>query len=96
MWVLVTYDITTMDAKGQKRLRRVAKACERHGRRVQKSVFECKVDDMTMEKLRYQLLKEIDERYDSLRIYRLKEPKEHSVEEYGLSEAIDFDDPLIL
>jgi len=95
MWILVAYDITTQDKAGQKRLRRVAKACERYGRRVQKSIFECKVDDKTMEILRFRLLKEIDERYDSLRIYRLREPKDQNVEEYGLSETIDFDDPLV-
>ena len=96
MWLLVTYDVTTDDAPGRKRLRRVAKTCERYGRRVQKSVFECKMDEKTVELFRHRLLKEIDERHDSLRIYRLREPKESYVEEYGRSDAIDFDDPLIV
>ncbi|MFA7523794.1 MAG: CRISPR-associated endonuclease Cas2, partial [Acidithiobacillus sp.] len=43
MLIIVTYDVSTETAAGRKRLRRVAKACERVGQRVQKSVFECQV-----------------------------------------------------
>ena len=42
--MLVTYDVNTSDAAGQKRLRKVAKLCERYGLRVQNSVFELLVD----------------------------------------------------
>lgn len=41
MYILVTYDVDTTAKEGQKRLRRVAKACLDHGQRVQNSVFEC-------------------------------------------------------
>ena len=41
MEVLVAYDVSTDTAAGRRRLRRVAKVCEGHGQRVQKSVFEC-------------------------------------------------------
>ena len=44
MMLVVTYDVDTSDAAGQKRLRKVAKICERHGMRVQNSVFEVLVD----------------------------------------------------
>jgi len=44
MMVLVTYDVRTDTASGQKRLRKVAKICENFGQRVQNSVFECLVD----------------------------------------------------
>ena len=44
MLVLVTYDVNTSSAAGQKRLRKVAKLCERYGLRVQNSVFEVLVD----------------------------------------------------
>ena len=40
MMLVVTYDVDTSDSAGQKRLRKVAKICERHGMRVQSSVFE--------------------------------------------------------
>ena len=45
MRLLITYDVATRDAAGEKRLRRVARACEDYGVRVQKSVFECTVGD---------------------------------------------------
>lgn len=40
MMLVVTYDVDTSDTAGQKRLRKVAKICERYGMRVQNSVFE--------------------------------------------------------
>ena len=42
--ILVTYDVSTIEPEGVRRLRRVAKICENYGQRVQKSVFECVVD----------------------------------------------------
>ena len=44
MLVVITYDVNTMTVAGEKRLRRVAKLCERYGVRVQNSVFEVLVD----------------------------------------------------
>ena len=44
MYVLITYDIRTVDADGRRRLRQVARKCRAYGQRVQNSVFECKVD----------------------------------------------------
>ena len=44
MIVLVSYDVSTPDEAGRRRLRRVARFCEDRGQRVQNSVFECVVD----------------------------------------------------
>ena len=44
MYLLLTYDINTETTKGQKRLAKVARACERYGLRVQNSVFEINAD----------------------------------------------------
>ena len=44
MLVLVTYDVRTAEGGGARRLRRVAKACQDFGQRVQYSVFEIEVD----------------------------------------------------
>lgn len=44
MLVPVTYDVSTVDKAGRRRLQRVAKACLDFGQRVQNSVFECVVD----------------------------------------------------
>lgn len=41
MLILITYDVSTVEQAGRRRLRRVARACSDYGTRVQKSVFEC-------------------------------------------------------
>lgn len=96
MIIIVTYDVSTETAAGRKRLRRVAKICERTGQRVQKSVFECNVNAMQYEELERQLLAEIDEQEDNLRLYRLTEPVEMHIKEYGNFRAVDFEGPLIV
>ena len=73
MLVVVTYDVSTETSAGRRRLRRVAKVCESMGQRVQKSVFECQVNNMEMEDLERRLLAEIDETEDNLRFYRISE-----------------------
>ena len=41
MFILITYDVSTVASAGKARLRKVAKECENCGHRVQNSVFEC-------------------------------------------------------
>lgn len=77
-------------------MRRVAKLCESIGQRVQKSVFECRINLMQYEELERRLLSEIDEQEDNLRLYRLTEPVELHVKEYGNFKAIDFEGPLTI
>lgn len=96
MLIIVAYDVATETAAGRKRLRRVAKACERVGQRVQKSLFECTVDAMQFEALERELLAEIDEAEDNLRFYRITEPVELRVKQHGCFRAVDFDGPLIV
>ena len=95
MHVLVTYDVNTETKAGRRRLRQVATACKDYGQRVQYSVFECQVTEAQLEALRVRLLKTVNEEEDSLRIYRLRGPREDVVESYGLDSYISFDDPLI-
>ncbi len=95
MLILVTYDVCTESAAGRKRLRRVAKACESVGQRVQKSVFECTINEMQFEELERKLLAEIDVRQDNLRFYRITEPVSVRVKQHGCFRSIDFDGPLI-
>ena len=57
MMTLVSYDVSTVDAAGRKRLRKVAKECVNYGQRVQKSVFEVDVDYGTFLKLKDRLMK---------------------------------------
>ncbi len=96
MLIIVTYDVSTETAAGRKRLRRVAKACESMGQRVQKSVFECQVNEMQLEQLEHTLLAEIDEKEDNLRFYRITEPVEVRVKQFGTFRSVDFEGPLVV
>jgi CRISPR-associated protein Cas2 len=96
MNVLVTYDVSTETPEGRKRLRQVAQQCKNFGQRVQKSVFECSLDDMNYERLIRSLVKIIDKEEDSLRIYRLMEPIEKYVRVYGWDQKVDFEKPLMV
>ncbi len=96
MLVIVTYDVSTETAEGRRRLRRVAKVCERVGQRVQKSVFECQVNELQFEELERALLAEIDLEEDNLRFYRLTEPHELRIKQYGVFRSVDFEGPLVV
>ena len=96
MLVIVCYDVNTETKVGRRRLRRVAKVCEGTGQRVQKSVFECKVDLMQMEELERRLLAEIDLEQDCLRLYRLPDTRGCEVREHGKFKATDFEGPLVV
>lgn len=89
MEILVSYDINTETAAGRRRLRRVAKVCEGFGQRVQLSVFECIVDSASMTMLIHALEQELDAAEDSLRIYRLQEPRAKHVKVLGRSLEYD-------
>ena len=96
MELMVTYDVSTETREGRRRLRRVAKVCEGYGQRVQKSVFECIVDGVQREQLVSRLLAEIDQGMDSLRIYRLLEPRSEFTRSYGVQPDYDLHEPVIL
>ena len=96
MFILIAYDVSTTDKAGQKRLRRVARACEDYGVRVQMSVFECQLGKTEWAMLRNRLLKEIDSQQDSLRIYHLDEDARDKTEHHGIKEPLDLNAPLIL
>lgn len=96
MHILVAYDVATESPAGRKRLRKIAQACLNFGQRVQKSVFECSVNEMQFEKLTRRLEKIINEQEDSLRMYRLAQPKEQYLRVYGIDTSVDFEEPLVL
>lgn len=95
MMVLVTYDVNTETSEGRRRLRRVAKACENLGQRVQLSVFECLVEPAQWVALRQRLVKEIDPQKDSLRFYLLGSNWQRRVEHVGAKQTYDPEGPLI-
>lgn len=96
MFVLVSYDVSTIDKTGRRRLRRVAKTCKDYGQRVQFSVFECIVDPAQWTMLRQRLIEEIDPAHDSLRFYFLGSNWKHRVEHIGAKEGVDQEGPLIV
>jgi CRISPR-associated protein Cas2 len=96
MFVLVTYDVSTVEKPGLCRLRRVARACEDYGTRVQKSVFECQVGQKEWVQLRDRLRREIKEDEDSLRFYFLDEKAVLRTEHHGVNRPIDLTEPLVL
>ena len=96
MLILITYDVSTVEKAGRRRLRRVAQACEDYGTRVQKSVFECQVGKAEWVLLRGRLLTEIKPEEDSLRFYFLDETARSRIEHHGTKEPLDLTEPLIL
>lgn len=96
MLILITYDVATVEKAGQRRLRRVARACEDYGVRVQKSVFECQVGKTEWVLLRQRLLDEIKGDEDSLRFYFLDETAKTRIEHHGIDKPMDLTEPLIL
>lgn len=96
MLMLVTYDVSTIDSAGRRRLRRVSRCCLDFGQRVQNSVFECEVDPAQWTMLRASLLVEIDLKADSLRFYRLGAGGRSRMEHVGAKPVLDLEGPLIL
>ena len=96
MMVLISYDVSLKDERGQRRLRRVANACKDFGQRVQYSVFECIVDPAQWTILRQRLIEEIETDRDSLRFYYLGANWRRRVEHVGAKPGFDQEGPLIV
>jgi CRISPR-associated protein Cas2 len=96
MYVLITYDVSTVTPAGKSRLRRTAKTCLDFGQRVQNSVFECKVDPAQLVALRSRLLAIINPDTDSIRIYHLGTNWHHKVEHHGQNDDYDVEGALIV
>lgn len=89
MLMVITYDVDTSDPAGQKRLRKVAKICERHGMRVQNSVFEVLVDAAQLVVLKSELEKTINKEHDSVRFYRLGNSYENKIDTLGKNPIVE-------
>lgn len=96
MMVLVSYDVTTVDAAGRRRLRQVAKACRDYGQRVQFSVFEIEVEPAQWAVLKQRLIDLIDRDADSLRFYFMGSNWQRKVEHVGAKPSVDLNGPLIV
>ena len=96
MYILVTYDVDTTAKSGQRRLRRVAKACMDYGQRVQNSVFECEITEVELCLLKERLKEIIDNTLDSIRLYHLNRNENRRVEVLGIETAFSVKDALII
>ena len=95
MLLVITYDVDTTTPAGAKRLRQVAKICERYGMRVQNSVFEVLVDAAQLVKLKAELKRRIDMELDSVRFYRLGNSYEGKIDTLGKSPLVQAGGSLI-
>jgi CRISPR-associated protein Cas2 len=95
MFVLVTYDVATIDKPGRARLRRIARACLDWGQRVQFSVFEIELEKAQWIALRARLLNILDAEQDSIRFYVLDADVKSRVEHHGVRRPRDLKGPLI-
>ena len=75
MMTLVSYDVSTVDAAGRKRLRKVAKECVNYGQRVQNSVFEGEISKVQILNLRKELEPHIDKELDSIILFKSRQEK---------------------
>ena len=96
MMILLTYDVDFTKPNGAKRLRKVAKLCEQYGVRVQNSVFEIMMDSSQLINFKSDILKNIDEKSDSVTFYRLGNKWETKIDILGIEKGFSQDQPLIL
>ena len=96
MLVLVSYDVEVTSPGGARRLRRIARACQDYGQRVQFSVFEIEITPDQWVLLRARLVGETDATQDSLRFYFLGNGGRRRIEHVGTKPALDFEAPLIV
>lgn len=95
MMLVVAYDVNTTEVAGAKRLRKVAKICEKYGVRVQNSVFEVLVDAAELVVLKSALSDVIDKENDSVRFYRLGNSYQHKIEVMGKEPLVQAGSALI-
>lgn len=96
MMVIISYDVSTTDPQGPKRLRKIAKECQNHAQRVQNSVFEANLDYSSFLKLKDRLTKIMDTEKDSIRFYYLGNNWHHRVEHIGLDNTYDSEGVIII
>ena len=96
MMLVIAYDVDTTSSAGSQRLRKVARLCERHGIRVQNSVFECLLDTAQCRSLQNTLCKIMDPKRDSLRFYYLGKQYEKKIEHFGCKQTYLPEDTLMV
>ena len=83
MLFVIVYDISTAEAGGHKRLRKVARLCRDWGISVQDSVYECELDASQYRSLKEKLGGLIQPDRDSIRFYLLGNRFQRRIETLG-------------
>ncbi|MDD3388005.1 MAG: CRISPR-associated endonuclease Cas2 [Prevotella sp.] len=96
MLYLITYDVETVSPAGRKRLRQVAKLCQNYGQRVQNSVFECLLDEVSLIRLKHAISEIIDKTADSVRFYNLGKNWNRRVDMIGRITSFNMEEELII
>lgn len=91
MFTIIAYDI-----KNDKRRNRVAKTMKDYGTRVQYSVFECNLEDKMLEKMKDRLSTVIDTKEDNIRIYKLCNACNGSIDVFGSGKVTEDEDVYIV
>jgi CRISPR-associated protein Cas2 len=91
MMILVSYDVADDGRRGL-----LAKLVLDYGHRVQKSVYECHLDDRRLTELQARAAALIDLSCDSVRYYSLCRKCYYAVEVQGKGVVTDEDDPIVV
>ncbi len=86
MFCLITYDI-----QEDRKRNRVAKILKDYGERVQKSVFECNINEKMLERMIKIIEKSINLENDGFRVYEMQECQKANVLIIGKGKVIDDD-----
>jgi CRISPR-associated protein Cas2 len=93
---LVAYDVSTEDRQGRRRLRRVARACEGYGQRVQYSLFEVVCSRTNLARLVAKLEAIMEAGVDTIRVYQLEADGFDKVIRLGQRRELPHDGPWIV
>lgn len=91
MYIVVSYDVVDDNKR-----RRLAKVLLNYGKRVQKSVFECRLDEKNLLDMKEKLEKIIDMEEDSIRYYFLCKKCIDSIRISGWGTITDDEDVIIV
>jgi CRISPR-associated protein Cas2 len=87
MFYLVCYDIVS-----DRRRQKISQLLEAYGLRVQKSVFECVLDEKQYQNLSQRLLRLVNKREDQVRFYPLSANTRTKVAVLGIQPSLAIDD----
>jgi CRISPR-associated protein Cas2 len=91
MLIVVSYDV-----RSDRRRTRLAHVLKDFGRRVQYSVFDCRLEAEALESLRHKVEKLIDPLEDSVRVYRLCLECDRQIEIQGMGKVTEDPDIYVL